>query len=204
MKPYKTLLLATLLSIGFARSGLAQADDKSKPATTSPPTTNQPTVEPQAPAVQSPATNAPAPAISSEYGADGLRVNFHGAPLNLVLDYLSDAAGFIINKQTDVKGTVEVWSKQPVTKDEAVELLNSVLKKNGYGMTRSGRILTIVAMEGVKTADTATNYSPKGQRSSQRQTPPTQQNLSRSTTDPSRHRRHHYHPESKIQSSVRS
>lgn len=154
MKPYKTLLLATLLSIGFARSGLAQADDKSKPATTSPPTTNQPTVEPQAPAVQSPATNAPAPAISSEYGADGLRVNFHGAPLNLVLDYLSDAAGFIINKQTDVKGTVEVWSKQPVTKDEAVELLNSVLKKNGYGMTRSGRILTIVAMEGVKTADT--------------------------------------------------
>jgi general secretion pathway protein D len=81
-------------------------------------------------------------------------MNFHGAPLNLVLEYLSDAAGFIINKHTDVRGTVEVWSKQPVTKDEAVELLSSVLKKNGYAVTRSGRILTIVAMDTVKTADT--------------------------------------------------
>jgi type II secretory pathway component GspD/PulD (secretin) len=53
-----------------------------------------------------------------------------------------------------VKGTVEVWSKQPVTKEEAIELLSSVLKKNGYGLTRSGRILTIVAMDSVKTADT--------------------------------------------------
>jgi type II secretory pathway component GspD/PulD (secretin) len=153
MKPYKTILLATLLSFGLVRLALAQSDDKPAPAATAAAATNQPAAEPQATPTASPGTNA-APAISSEYGADGLRVNFHGAPLNLVLDYLSDAAGFIINKQTDVKGTVEVWSKQPVTKDEAVELLNSVLKKNGYGMTRSGRILTIVAMEGVKTADT--------------------------------------------------
>jgi len=152
MKPYKTILFATL-SICLAMSALAQTDDKATPTTTTPIATNPPAAELQTPPAQAPATNA-APAISSEYGADGLRVNFHGAPLNLVLDYLSDAAGFIINKQTDVRGTVEVWSKQPVTKDEAVELLNSVLKKNGYGMTRSGRILTIVALEGVKTADT--------------------------------------------------
>jgi general secretion pathway protein D len=81
-------------------------------------------------------------------------MNFHGAPLSLVLDYLSDAAGFIINKQAEVRGTVEIWSKQPVTKDEAIELLSSVLKKNGYAVTRSGRILTIVALDSVKTADT--------------------------------------------------
>jgi general secretion pathway protein D len=41
-----------------------------------------------------------------------------------------------------------------VTKDEAVELLSSVLKKNGYAVTRNGRILTIMAMDTVKTADT--------------------------------------------------
>ena len=70
-----------------------------------------------------------------------------------MLNYLSDAAGFIINKETEVRGTVEVWSKEPVTKDEAVDLLNSVLKKNGYAVTRNGRILTIVSLETAKTAD---------------------------------------------------
>ena len=47
-----------------------------------------------------------------ENGANGLRLNFRGAPLNLVLDYLSDAAGFIINKETDVRGTVEVLEQR--------------------------------------------------------------------------------------------
>lgn len=89
-----------------------------------------------------------------QYGQDGLRLNFHGASLNLVLEYLSDAAGFVINKQTDIRGSVEVWSKQLVTKDEAIELLSSVLKQNGYALTRNGRILTIVGSDNVKTADT--------------------------------------------------
>src|SRR5262249_33611812 len=59
--------------------------------------------------------------------ADGmLRLNFRGVPIDMVLDYLSDAAGFIIVKETEVKGKVDVWSNQPVTKDEAVELLNMI------------------------------------------------------------------------------
>lgn len=95
-----------------------------------------------------------APVISSEYGADGLRINFHGAPLKLVLDYLSEAGGFIINKQVEIHGSVEMWSKQPITRNEAVDLLGSVLKKNGYALTRNGRVLTIIAADDVKTADT--------------------------------------------------
>lgn len=94
-----------------------------------------------------------APTIVVETGTNGMRLNFHGAPLSLVLDYLSDAAGFIINKETDVRGTVEVWSKEPLTKDEAVEVLNSVLKKNGCAVIRNGRILTIVAQDTAKTRD---------------------------------------------------
>ncbi len=98
------------------------------------------------------ATNEAAVA-TGDNGTNGLRLNFRGAPLNLVLDYLSDAAGFIINKETDVKGTVDAWSKEPVSKDEAVELLNSNLRKNGYGVVRNGRILTIVSLENAKTSD---------------------------------------------------
>jgi type II secretory pathway component GspD/PulD (secretin) len=100
------------------------------------------------------ATRPAAPTVVVETGTNGMRLNFHGAPLNLVLDYLSDAAGFIINKETDVRGTVEVWSKEPLTKDEAVEVLNSVLKKNGCAVIRNGRILTIVAQDIAKTKET--------------------------------------------------
>jgi general secretion pathway protein D len=92
------------------------------------------------------------PAFTANNNPPGtLRLNFRNAPLNLILDYLSDAAGFIINKETEVRGTVDVWSKDPVTKEEAVTLLNSNLRKNGYGVVRDGRILSIIALDGIKT-----------------------------------------------------
>ena len=69
----------------------------------------------------------------------------------MVLNYLSDAAGFIIVLDTPVRGSVSVISSQPVTKDEAVDLLNSVLNKNGYAAIRDGRTLTIVDKNDAKT-----------------------------------------------------
>ena len=62
----------------------------------------------------------------------------------MVLNYLSDAAGFIIDMETSVKGNVDVWSNQPLNKDEAIELLNTVLNQNGYAAIRNDRILKIV------------------------------------------------------------
>ncbi|MGO8679108.1 MAG: secretin N-terminal domain-containing protein [Limisphaerales bacterium] len=98
------------------------------------------------------ATNS-APKISVEDGSDGIMFNFHGAPLSLVLESMSDAAGFIINNQAEsLSGKVEIWSKKPVTKDEAVELLDSVLRKNRYAVTRNDRILTIISMDKAKTS----------------------------------------------------
>src|ERR1017187_8933111 len=93
------------------------------------------------------------PAVVVENGTNGLRLNFHNAPLNIVLDYLSDAAGFIINKETDIRGNVDVQGKN-LTKDEAVEVLDSALKKNGYAITRIGRILTIIPQDSAKTRET--------------------------------------------------
>jgi general secretion pathway protein D len=74
-----------------------------------------------------------------------LRLNFRNAPIGLVLNYMSEAAGFIIELRTSVQGTVDVYSAQPVTKEEAVDLLNSMLNKNGYAAIRNGRKLTIVS-----------------------------------------------------------
>lgn len=87
------------------------------------------------------------PALPGTEGERTLLLNFRGAPLELVLDYLSEAAGFIIDLQTEVKGKVDVWSAQPLTRDEAVDVLNSVLNRNGYAAIRTGRTLTIVSRE---------------------------------------------------------
>jgi type II secretory pathway component GspD/PulD (secretin) len=82
---------------------------------------------------------------------DELLLNFRNAPLDMVLNYLSDAAGFIIVLDTQVRGNVSVISSHPLTRDEAVDLLNSVLNQNGYAAIRDGRTLTIVDKNDAKT-----------------------------------------------------
>lgn len=98
---------------------------------------------------------SPVPATARPNGETGLRLNFRGVPLEMVLNYLSDAAGFIINIKpgTDVKGKVDVWSNQPLSKDEAVDLLNTVLNQNGFAAVRKERTLTITSRKDAKTED---------------------------------------------------
>jgi type II secretory pathway component GspD/PulD (secretin) len=81
---------------------------------------------------------------STPLSTNGITFNFRNAPLNTVLTYMSDAAGFIIVMNTQVRGTVNVISTHPMSKDEAVDLLNSVLNQNNYAAVRDGRTLTIM------------------------------------------------------------
>ncbi|HTB85504.1 MAG TPA: secretin N-terminal domain-containing protein [Candidatus Sulfotelmatobacter sp.] len=92
----------------------------------------------------------PPDAAGTNANPDDLSLNFKNAPVDMVLNYLSDAAGFIIVLDTRVGGTVNVTGKH-LTKDEAVDLLNSVLNQNGYAAIRDGRTLTIVSKEDAKT-----------------------------------------------------
>jgi type II secretory pathway component GspD/PulD (secretin) len=122
------------------------------------PTTPTPAATEEAPAA---ATNAvavaeppaPEPPILLPNGEPGLRMNFRGVPLEQVLNYLSEAAGFIIILDTKVTGKFDAWSNQPLSKEEAVDLLNTVLNKNGYAAIRRDRTLTIVNRDEVKTRD---------------------------------------------------
>ena len=168
MKTPKLHFVIATCSAMLTALGADPAPQSAAPApnAASPPT-NAPAAVDQAPAPVPPA-DLPEPAatvatntVSETSTNGGLQLNFRNAPLGLVLDYLSDAAGFIINKEADVKGTVDVWSKEPVSKDDAVKLLNSVLRKNGYAVTRDGRILTIVSLENVKTSDLDVNQGEK-------------------------------------------
>ncbi len=98
-------------------------------------------------------TNGPSSTSTNAGSKDGLRLNFHNAPLDMVLNYLSEAAGFVIVLDTSVSGRMDVWSNSPVSKEEALDLLNSALNKNGYAAVRNGRILTIVSKDSVKTSN---------------------------------------------------
>src|SRR5260221_12924666 len=59
-----------------------------------------------------------------------LRLNFRGAPMETVLSHLSEAAGYTIILRTPLRGTLDVWNNQPMTKTEALEALNAALNKN--------------------------------------------------------------------------
>jgi type II secretory pathway component GspD/PulD (secretin) len=93
------------------------------------------------------------PAALPALGPDQLRLNFRNAPLESVLSYLSDAAGFIIapDKGVSLSGKVTMWSNQPVSKDEALELLGSALDQNGYAFAQAGRTLKIYTKSDAKT-----------------------------------------------------
>jgi len=110
-------------------------------------------VRAQAPAAAAPDTPpAPdsAPAATERPARDtsaGLRFNFRGAPLETVLNYLSEAAGFVIVLETPVRGTIDMWSAQPVSRPEAVQLLNLAINKSGYTATLKGRTLVVSSKE---------------------------------------------------------
>jgi general secretion pathway protein D len=128
----KTKLNTPALWLGFAAfaaTGLAQQ--------ASPP-----------PAADAPPADAGLPPPAAP--GPGLRFNFRGAPLETVLNYMSDAAGFVIVLQTPVSGTVDMWSSQPVSKEEAVQLLNIALNKNGYCATVQGRSLIVSSKDDAK------------------------------------------------------
>lgn len=73
-------------------------------------------------------------------------LNFKDASVDSVLDYLSSHAGFIIIKSTStIGGRVNLLSKSPVSPEEAVALLNSVLAQQGYTAIQMDRVLKIVS-----------------------------------------------------------
>jgi len=113
------------------------ATTNAPPSTEVEPSTNPPAATPVPPPPPEP------PLVM--LGENEMRLNFRNAPIDLVLSYLSEATGFIIELQTPVRGTVDVFCAKPVTKDEAVDLLNSMLNKNGYAAIRNGRKLTILS-----------------------------------------------------------
>ena len=103
--------------------------------------------------------------VSTGLSTNGILMNFNNAPVSVVLKYMSSAAGFHIVVEGNPRGYVTVISGHPMTKDEAVELLNSVLSKNNLAIIRKGNLLKIVdksdAGRGNLPVSTWTNGNPE-------------------------------------------
>ena len=83
----------------------------------------------------------------------GIVLNFKDATLDAVLEYLSEAAGFVVVKDITVLGRITVISQQPVSAEEAVGLLNTILKDKGYMAVRMGRTLKVALLSDARKAN---------------------------------------------------
>jgi type II secretory pathway component GspD/PulD (secretin) len=155
MTPIKSLafILSVILALNL---GAAEPPDQAPSPTGTPPESAEKNGTATTTATNSAAVAATEPAAttpSSDSGTNLIRMNFRGASLDMVLSYLSEAAGFIINVKpgASVRGKVDVWSSDPVTREEALNLLDTVLNQNNLAAVRNGRTLTIVNRDEAKT-----------------------------------------------------
>lgn len=164
--------LTLILSASLAGTALAQNPPAPAPAAKVPTTPPAPAVvAPAAPAATSPPLSLPPAAVLpalppppkepvkrvTNETEKGLRLNFRGVPLEMVLDYFAEAAGFIIVPKVDIRGRVDVWSNDPLTKNEAVDVLNNVLSRSGYAAFRSDRTLQIINKDEIRQRPVPTN-----------------------------------------------
>lgn len=137
------LAMAIVLTAGLA-GGQVVPDATSEPAAVSA------SAPASAPATASAPAPASAPAVRHVVPGEPLLLNFQDASLRSVLDYLSEAAGLMILEEAKIEGRVSVISRQSVTIEEAVSLLDTVLRQKGLAAIRNGRVLRIVTIEQAK------------------------------------------------------
>jgi type II secretory pathway component GspD/PulD (secretin) len=80
-----------------------------------------------------------------------VKLNFQDAPLQTVLEYLSETAGLTVVSDTPlIDGRMTVISRQPISLGEAVSLVNSILKEKNLTTVLTGKILKVVTLENAK------------------------------------------------------
>jgi general secretion pathway protein D len=87
-----------------------------------------------------------------------ISMRFKDAPIDSVLQYLSQVAGYVVVKESPIDSRVTVWSEQPISPDEAVSLLNTLLLPSGYTAEVEGRVLKISSREKVKKGNNPVHF----------------------------------------------
>lgn len=84
-------------------------------------------------------------------GGMKIKLNFQDTPLQTVLEYLSETAGLTIVSDEPLTNTrMSVISRQPIVLDEALGLVNSILKEKGLTTVLTGKTLKVVTLANAK------------------------------------------------------
>jgi general secretion pathway protein D len=75
-----------------------------------------------------------------------ISMRFKDAPIDAVLQYLSQSAGYSVLKFATIDERVTVYNDQPISPEKAVELLNSLLKEKGYTAVLQGTELKVMTI----------------------------------------------------------
>ena len=102
------------------------------------------------PTSNSPPEAEPVEVVKNNAGMK-FKLNFQDAPLQTVLEYLSETAGLtVVSDEPLIDGRMTVISRQPITLNEAVSLINSILKEKGLTTVLTGKILKVVTLQNAK------------------------------------------------------
>jgi len=89
---------------------------------------------------------APADAPVPVLAGDELLMEFQDATLDTILNYLAEEAGLVVVNEADLDERITVFNRQPISLDEAINMLNTVLFEKEYTAIRRGRLLKIVEL----------------------------------------------------------
>ncbi len=105
-----------------------------------------------APAVEATSVQRKPVEVVKTNGDVMVKLNFQDTPLQAVLEYLSETAGLtVISDQPLIDGRMTVISRQPISLNEAISLINSMLKEEGLTTVLTGKVLKVVTLEVAKT-----------------------------------------------------
>jgi len=80
-----------------------------------------------------------------------VKLNFQDTPLQTVLEYLSETAGLtVVTDEPLFDGRMTVISRQPISLEQAVSLINSILKEKSLTTILNGKVLKVVTLESAK------------------------------------------------------
>jgi len=98
----------------------------------------------------SPSEAEPVEVVKTD-GEIKIKLNFQDAPLQSVLEYLSETAGLtVVSDEPIIDGRMTVISRQPISLDQAVSLINSILKEKSLTTVLTGKTLKVVTLEKAK------------------------------------------------------
>ncbi|MEN6426785.1 MAG: secretin N-terminal domain-containing protein, partial [Phycisphaerales bacterium] len=131
MRSLKIILVGLVLAAAFI---LVPGDTAAQESSDSPP----------------PAKTEPIEVVKTN-GDTKIKLNFQDTPLQTVLEYLSETAGLTIVSNEPLTNTrMTVISRQPIVLDEALGLINSILKESGLTTVLTAKTLKVVTLTNAK------------------------------------------------------